>query len=180
MRLLALDRRLAMFVVLLVPIAAAAFGGCGGDSPSSSSTGGTGGSTTTSGGTGGSTTTSSGTGGSTTTSAGTGGGSVACGASLLCAPGEVCIVDEMDAPCSPAPEDGGACPPGTVENKCGGIGYPCCCGQAPPSEFRCASALSCAGAPSCDCLVAVCKDDKMCLGQGGKPDEFHCVTPPQP
>lgn len=146
-------------------LTAAVFAGCGSDVSQSSSSG-----------------ASTATGGGSSTGAGSsvGGGSpLACGP-MLCAASDACIVDEMDAPCSPAPDDGGACPPGTTANQCGGVGYPCCCGPTPPPEYECVSASACIEGPSCDCLSDLCKDGKMCIGVAGNPIELHCVTPPMP
>ncbi len=151
-----------------------AIGACGGVDPSTG-TGGSGSTTA-------STTGSGGAGGNSTTTAttGVGGGSVSCGNALVCDPGAVCIVEDFEEPCSALAEDGGTCAPGEHMSMCGGIGYPCCCGQAPPSTFHCASPVGCGAEPSCDCLDKECPGDKMCQGIGGKPSEFHCVTPPKP
>jgi hypothetical protein len=161
------------FSLLLTASFGAALGACGSSQPSTGS-GGSGGSTTAS---------TTGTGGSSTTTGtttGSGGGSFACGAALSCDPGQACIVDDFDEPCSAAPDDGGACATGEHMSQCGGIGYPCCCGQAPPSTYHCVPLPDCDGGPSCACLGMVCPGDKWCQGIGSSTTEYHCVTPPVP
>lgn len=166
MRLLGNTHGIAVLVFVVAPLLATlTFGACGGMGSTAAGT---------------TSAASSGTGGNGAGGNGTGGGGVECGPTLLCGPHQVCIVDEMDTPCSPAPEDGGACAPGTTMSLCGGIGYPCCCGQAPPSDFRCEPLPDCDGGPSCECAGDVCGKSKMCQMIGGKPSELHCVSPPQP
>lgn len=109
-----------------------------------------------------------------------GGGATACGPGLTCDAKSVCIVDEKAAACSAKLDDAGACPPGQTESQCGGIGYPCCCEPAPPSDYRCVDASACGAKPDCACLGAVCKNGQMCMGIGGKDREFHCSDPPVP
>jgi hypothetical protein len=101
-----------------------------------------------------------------------------CG-TLTCAGGEVCVVDETDPTCSALP-DGQTCPTGTTQSQCGGIGYACCCGPNPPDHYRCVSAVSCGGAPTCDCFEAGCASGQMCFAFSPNGTEFHCVTPPAP
>jgi hypothetical protein len=86
----------------------------------------------------------------------------------------------MEPSCSPAPDDAGTCPDGTTASLCGGIGYACCCAPPPPPTYACVKAGGCSGERTCECLGITCPDGKMCLGQGGKPDEFHCIPAPQP
>ncbi len=110
-----------------------------------------------------------------------------CGPDLSCGAGTVCVVDVSDPPCTDNGDGTVPCPAGTQENRCGGVGFPCCCGAPPPNTYRCVAASGCAaaGAPDCNCLGEICTHGQWCEGPGyprrdGLPGyEFSCVTPPE-
>lgn len=77
---------------------------------------------------------------------------VPCGDALTCTDGAVCIVHPQEEPCTTLEDTGAECPEGTRQTKCGGIGYPCCCGEAPAPIYECDSPSGCGGPPSCDCI----------------------------
>lgn len=86
----------------------------------------------------------------------------ACGDDLVCTGSEACVQEVFPASCVAYDPKTEACGPDEVAGQCGGVGFPCCCGPTPPSEFSCESAPSCAGAPNCECLGRVCAEGKAC------------------
>jgi hypothetical protein len=113
--------------------------------------------------------------------ASTGGADVACGDTLVCTAGDVCIEDVIAPTCTNLEDPRGMCPPGQRMTFCGGAGIPCCCDPPPPSEFRCVAPVGCVGPADCTCLGEVCTEGRECTAQGSEPaSRFRCEEPALP
>jgi len=111
---------------------------------------------------------------------GDGGGrpdSVECGAST-CAGGDVCIERPQPPTCEnkTAPDD--LCPADKPnDTTCGGAGFPCCCGDTPPSLMECSPAAECGDSVSCNCLTDECPTSMYCSPRAQE-GVFLCEEPP--
>lgn len=101
---------------------------------------------------------------------------VACGAQLVCSDGDVCVVDVAETPCTNVQSFDETCPDGDEPTACGGPGLPCCCGSAPPPQYRCFTPTECVGPPACECLGStLCAQDAGCSRYAADPDfVFRC------
>lgn len=96
---------------------------------------------------------------------------IACG-TLSCTGGDVCLEEVYEAACTSREDTDAACPEGTTENLCGGVGYACCCEPAPPATYACVAATGCDPA-SCDCLT--CPEGKGCTAMVSETSgQFRC------
>ena len=150
--------------------------GAGGTSSGGTSSGGTSSGGTSAGGTSAGGTSAGGAGGAS--GSGGGGGTTACGASLVCDASSVCIVDEKSAKCTALVDDAGTCPAGQTKSQCGGIGYPCCCGEAPPPVYECYTPTACGDVPTCDCVNDACEVAGLCTDlTADAARTFRCELP---
>lgn len=97
---------------------------------------------------------------------------VACGPTLSCERGAVCVQENFEPVCIDRPDTAG-CPDGTSESMCGGDGHPCCCEPEADPRFRCVASRGCDAEPACDCLGDVCPANKECMASAD-PGLFIC------
>jgi hypothetical protein len=101
-----------------------------------------------------------------------------CGPTLACRGDEVCVQQTYEPSCDERLDTGADCPEGTTPSRCGGVGYPCCCGDAPEPTWSCVAPIDCDGEVTCACLPDACSEGAC--EPTLDPDAFVCAPLAKP